>query len=161
MPVSAMIADCQHARLPKFGKRKHLLRDSNLMNEFLDLNLAPQILCALKEKGYETPTQIQAKSIPILMHGSDILGVAQTGTGKTAAFVLPLLHRISKTVTKPLGRHPIALILAPTRELAIQIQKSVKFCPLGRSLKNKRNKFVVFIPLSPFSFPPQKKKHNK
>ena len=121
-----MLADCQHARLPIFGKRKHLLRDSNLMNEFLDLNLAPQILCALKEKGYKTPTQIQAKSIPILMHGSDILGVAQTGTGKTAAFVLPLLHRISKTVTKPLGRHPIALILAPTRELAIQIQKSVK-----------------------------------
>ncbi|PPR77575.1 MAG: ATP-dependent RNA helicase RhlE [Alphaproteobacteria bacterium MarineAlpha3_Bin5] len=96
------------------------------MNDFSDLNLAPQILRALKEKGYKTPTKIQIKSIPILTRGRDILGIAQTGTGKTAAFVLPVLHRISKNSINPLGGHPCTVILAPTRELAIQIQSNVK-----------------------------------
>jgi ATP-dependent RNA helicase RhlE len=84
-------------------------------------------LCrALAEEGYETPTPIQSQAIPAAMDGQDILGCAQTGTGKTAAFALPILDFIGveKLSTKP--RSPIALVLAPTRELAIQIGESFR-----------------------------------
>ena len=91
---------------------------------FENLNLAPQILQALKEKGYTTPTPIQEKSIPFILEGRDIFGSAQTGTGKTAAFALPILHKLHTTQGQKKGIK--ALVLAPTRELAQQISDSFR-----------------------------------
>ncbi len=99
------------------------------MTTFAELGLAPDILRALDELSYATPTPIQAEVIPLALEGGDILGAAQTGTGKTAAFALPLIQRLlpfANTGTSP-ARHPIrALILTPTRELAIQVEESIK-----------------------------------
>src|ERR671920_1343589 len=93
---------------------------------FDELNLAPAILKAVREQGYETPTPIQAQAIPLALAGHDLLGGAQTGTGKTAAFSLPMLQRLAKE-TPPNGpRKPRALILTPTRELAEQVAQSIK-----------------------------------
>ena len=83
---------------------------------FAAFNLNPNILSAVAATGYEEPSAIQHQSIPIIMAGHDMIGQAQTGTGKTAAFALPILHRID-----PAKREPQALILAPTRELALQV----------------------------------------
>jgi len=83
---------------------------------FSDLGLSEPVLKALKEVGYETPSAIQAATIPSLLSGSDVLGVAQTGTGKTAAFALPILSRLDLS-----QKTPQALVLAPTRELALQV----------------------------------------
>ena len=96
------------------------------MTDFAGLELAQPILRAIADEGYTTPSPIQAKSIPSLLKGRDLLGVAQTGTGKTAAFALPLLHRLAASGCKALPRQPRALILAPTRELAGQIEDSLK-----------------------------------
>ena len=96
------------------------------MTDFAGLKLAQPILRAVTDEGYTTPTPIQLKSIPALLDGSDLLGVAQTGTGKTAAFTLPLLHRLAQNGEKLKSRQPRALILAPTRELAAQINDSVR-----------------------------------
>lgn len=97
-------------------------------NTFDDLNLAPELLAAVKELGYTTPTPIQREAIPLVLAGRDLLAQAQTGTGKTAAFTLPLLHKMkpfANTSTSP-ARHPVrALVLAPTRELAIQVYDNV------------------------------------
>ena len=94
-----------------------------------DLNLAPEILKALAESGYNTPTPVQAQAIPIVLEGRDLMAGAQTGTGKTAAFALPMLQKLlplASTSTSP-ARHPVrALVLVPTRELAIQVEESVK-----------------------------------
>lgn len=84
---------------------------------FDDLNLLPAVVQAVRDKGYETPTPIQAQAIPVVMQGKDVIGSAQTGTGKTAAFTLPLLSRLEKHSDKC----PRALILEPTRELAGQV----------------------------------------
>ncbi len=95
---------------------------------FADLNLAEPILRAITESGYTKPTPIQAQAIPIVASGLDVMGGAQTGTGKTAAFTLPILNRILKHANSSPSpaRHPIrALMLAPTRELAIQIEEAV------------------------------------
>ena len=99
---------------------------------FSDLALAPQLLRALAEDGYATPTPIQARSIPILLTGRDVLGMAQTGTGKTAAFVLPLLHRLSAAPRPAPKRGARVLVLAPTRELVSQIADG--FESFGRHL---------------------------
>ncbi|MBL6958639.1 MAG: DEAD/DEAH box helicase, partial [Rhodospirillales bacterium] len=96
------------------------------MTDFTGLNLAQPILRAIQDEGYSAPTPIQVKAIPPLLDGRDLLGVAQTGTGKTAAFSLPLLHRLSKNGSKLQSRKPRALILAPTRELAGQIGDSLR-----------------------------------
>ena len=97
---------------------------------FADLGLCPQILAALKEEGYEKPSPIQEQAIPPALAGRDVLGCAQTGTGKTCAFAAPILQRLNN---KPASGHPIrALILTPTRELAIQIGES--FEHYGRHL---------------------------
>ena len=88
---------------------------------FKQLNITEPILRALGEKGYTDPTPIQQQAIPVVMSGRDIFGCAQTGTGKTAAFAIPIIQRITGAPT-PGGRRDIrALILTPTRELAIQI----------------------------------------
>ena len=93
---------------------------------FETLGLSPALLRALNETGYTSPTPIQAQSIPGALEGRDILGAAQTGTGKTAAFGLPLLQRLAKE-TPPKGpRKPRALVLVPTRELAVQVADSIK-----------------------------------
>ncbi len=102
------------------------------MTDFPGLKLAQPILRAIADEGYTTPSPIQAKSIPSLLQGRDLLGVAQTGTGKTAAFALPLLHRLAAGGGKAVGHRPRALILAPTRELAGQIGDS--FRAYGRDL---------------------------
>jgi ATP-dependent RNA helicase DeaD len=96
---------------------------------FSDLNIPAPILKALKEVGYETPSPIQAATIPLLMEGRDVLGQAQTGTGKTAAFALPVLSRIDTKQSAPQ-----ALVLAPTRELAIQVAEA--FQSYAAHLKN-------------------------
>ena len=89
-----------------------------LASPFTQLGLEPSLVRAVLHEGYETPTPIQVQAIPALLEGRDLLGCAQTGTGKTAAFVLPILQRLSRT---PNARKIRALILSPTRELAAQI----------------------------------------
>ncbi|ARP87652.1 DEAD/DEAH box helicase [Bordetella genomosp. 9] len=96
---------------------------------FSDFGLHPLLLASIAETGYTTPTPIQAQAIPVVVAGRDVMGAAQTGTGKTAAFTLPILHRLmplANTSASP-ARHPVrALILTPTRELADQVAESVK-----------------------------------
>jgi len=96
---------------------------------FSELGLDPAILKAVTEAGYESPTPIQAQAIPHIMAGLDVMGAAQTGTGKTAAFTLPILHRLmahANTSASP-ARHPVrGLVLAPTRELADQIYQNLQ-----------------------------------
>jgi superfamily II DNA/RNA helicase len=95
---------------------------------FNDLNLAPELARAVADLGYVTPTPIQKQAIPLVLAGRDLMAQAQTGTGKTAAFTLPLLHQIKPHANNSVSpaRHPVrALVLAPTRELAIQVHDSV------------------------------------
>src|ERR1700761_8979275 len=100
---------------------------------FSNLALGEPIQRALKEKNYITPSPIQAQSIPHLLEGRDLIGIAQTGTGKTAAFALPILNRFAQHPHRLAPKRPRALILAPTRELAIQIRQS--FAAYGKHLK--------------------------
>ena len=88
------------------------------MTTFSDLNLCPPLQQAIEKAGYTIPTPIQAQAIPVVMAEKDVLGCAQTGTGKTAAFLLPMLHRLHNA---PKSNHIKTLILTPTRELAAQI----------------------------------------
>lgn len=98
---------------------------------FENLNLIEPVLRALQKEGYTEPTPIQAKAIPVVLDGNDLLGCAQTGTGKTAAFSIPIIQNLHKRTGKTTGRRKIkALILTPTRELAIQIGES--FFAYGR-----------------------------
>ena len=90
---------------------------------FASLSLDPRLLSALAALGYEEPTPIQEQAIPPLLEGRDVLAQAATGTGKTAAFALPILHAIATERTK--GAGPVALILVPTRELAMQLAEAV------------------------------------
>jgi ATP-dependent RNA helicase RhlE len=95
---------------------------------FDDIGLLPELLRAVKDNGYTHPTPIQSQAIPIILAGKDVMGGAQTGTGKTAGFTLPLLQRLAKYASSSPSpaRHPVrALILAPTRELAMQVHQSV------------------------------------
>ena len=91
--------------------------------KFSDLNLDKNILSAVSSEGYESPTPIQAQAIPFALEGRDIMASAQTGSGKTAAFLLPTLQRLTKRSEKP-GKGPRALVLTPTRELAAQVEKN-------------------------------------
>ncbi len=96
---------------------------------FDELKLAPAILKAVREQGYENPTPIQAQAIPSVLEGRDLLGGAQTGTGKTAAFMLPILHKLSmarSAQSKFGGTGVRALVLTPTRELAAQVEESAR-----------------------------------
>lgn len=106
-------------------------------NDFTVFNLDPRLLKAISESGYTQPTPIQSKAIPIVLNGDDVMGSAQTGTGKTASFILPLLQKmipLASSSTSP-ARHPVrALVLCPTRELAVQVadnaQKYAKYTPI-------------------------------
>jgi len=103
---------------------------------FETFELIPELLRAVHDAGYSTATPIQARAIPIVLGGRDLLGAAQTGTGKTAAFALPILQRLHATQPAPRGpRAPRALVLVPTRELAAQVAES--FQVLGRELKQR------------------------
>jgi ATP-dependent RNA helicase RhlE len=96
--------------------------------KFADLGLMPELLRAVEESGYSEPTPIQAQAIPVILAGCDVMGGAQTGTGKTAGFTLPMLNRIARhaNASPSPARHPVrCLILTPTRELAMQVHESV------------------------------------
>ena len=92
------------------------------MTKFSDLSLNPKILKAIDEAGYETPTPIQAQAIPAALAGKDVLGIAQTGTGKTASFTLPMIHLLARGRAR--ARMPRSLVLCPTRELAAQVAEN-------------------------------------
>jgi ATP-dependent RNA helicase RhlE len=113
------------------------------VSSFDELGLAAPLLQAIKATGYTTPTPIQAKAIPLALQGMDLMAGAQTGTGKTAAFALPLLNKLlpmASTSTSP-AKHPIrALVLTPTRELAIQVEESIKVYAKHTNLRS----LVVF-----------------
>ncbi|WP_158045796.1 DEAD/DEAH box helicase [Skermanella pratensis] len=110
------------------------------MTSFSELGLSEPILRAISAENYSNPTPIQAQAVPHLIQGRDLLGVAQTGTGKTAAFALPILHRLSENRTRPMSYGARVLVLTPTRELAIQIGES--FATYGRHLPLTRT--VIF-----------------
>ncbi|BBF82294.1 DEAD/DEAH box helicase [Asticcacaulis excentricus] len=106
------------------------------MTKFTDLGLNPDILKAVADTGYDTPTAIQEQAIPIALIGLDVLGIAQTGTGKTAAFTLPMIEKLASGRSR--ARMPRAIVLAPTRELADQVaeafEKYAKYCKLNWAL---------------------------
>ncbi|MFO0285163.1 MAG: DEAD/DEAH box helicase, partial [Brevundimonas sp.] len=114
------------------------------------MGLNPLLLQALKAEGYERPTPIQSQAIPQVMTGKDLLGIAQTGTGKTAAFALPILHRLAVNRVAPAPRTTRCLILSPTRELASQIAESFK--AYGRHLG-----FRVAVIFGGVSYGPQER----
>jgi ATP-dependent RNA helicase RhlE len=103
------------------------------VSSFAELGLAERLLRALNDARYDCPTPIQQRAIPLLLEGMDLLGIAQTGTGKTAAFTLPLLHNLVEDNIAAAPRAARALILAPTRELALQISDAIK--TYGRHLR--------------------------
>jgi ATP-dependent RNA helicase RhlE len=104
---------------------------------FKDLALEPPILKALEKQGYTQPTPIQEQAIPILLKGHDLLGVAQTGTGKTAAFGIPILNHLIKDRKSEQGQRKIkALVVSPTRELAIQIAENFTAYSQFTNLRN-------------------------
>ncbi|MCU0485362.1 MAG: DEAD/DEAH box helicase, partial [Anaerolineales bacterium] len=91
------------------------------MTSFDSFGLHPELVQAVAERGYQVPTPIQEAVIPLLLTGEDVMGQAQTGTGKTAAFALPMLHNLV-----PGQKHVQALVVAPTRELAVQVHDAIK-----------------------------------
>jgi ATP-dependent RNA helicase RhlE len=105
------------------------------MTTFADLGLSPKLLKALEKTTLRTPTPIQAQAIPHIMQGADLMGLAQTGTGKTAAFGLPLLHRLLDLGHPPGPKNVRALILAPTRELIGQIKDNLEVFTKGTAVK--------------------------
>jgi ATP-dependent RNA helicase RhlE len=106
---------------------------THLLTSFQDFGLADPISRALKEENYHTPTPIQAQTIPLALAGRDVVGIAQTGTGKTAAFALPILHRILQNRVKPQPKACRVLVLSPTRELSGQILEA--FNAYGRHMR--------------------------
>src|SRR5215468_297696 len=102
------------------------------MTEFSELGLSPVTLQAVADTGYTTATPIQAEAIPLALHGQDVLGIAQTGTGKTAAFTLPMIDRLAAGRAR--ARMPRALVIEPTRELADQVAASFERYASGQKL---------------------------
>ncbi len=109
---------------PLHGADDH--RKQEILTQFNELGLAPSILKSVDQLGFETPTPIQAKAIPLVLQGHDLMGLAQTGTGKTAAFGLPLVHHLLSEGSKREPKCARALILAPTRELVNQIAANLR-----------------------------------
>ena len=104
---------------------------------FKDLGIIEPILRALEAEGYTQPTPIQEQSIPILLQGRDLLGCAQTGTGKTAAFAIPIIQQLHNAGTSEKGKKKVkALVVTPTRELAIQISDSFKAYSKHTDIRN-------------------------
>ena len=105
---------------------------------FNGLGLSPELLRAVADQGYETPTPVQSAAIPLVLEGRDLLAGAQTGTGKTAAFVLPIIHRLHETRRDAgAARHQVrVLVVVPTRELAIQVEESVRTYGAHRPIRS-------------------------
>ncbi len=116
---------------------------------FADLGLSPQLLEAIKDQGYEKPTPIQAEAIPHVLQGKDVLGIAQTGTGKTASFTLPMIDRLAQGRAK--ARMPRSLIIAPTRELATQVAENFE-------TYGKNNKLTMALLIGGVAFAEQERK---
>ena len=115
---------------------------------FTDLGLRAEILRSIADQGYDTPTPIQAQAIPVVLEGRDLMAAAQTGTGKTAGFTLPILQLLSSQESLSLKRFkPRALVLVPTRELAVQVQDSVK--TYGKHLKLKSTAIYGGVGIGP------------
>ena len=102
------------------------------MASFNELGLSAPLLAALTAQDHHTPTPIQAQAIPHALTGGDVLGMAQTGTGKTGAFALPILHRLAAAPRRPERHGCRVLVLAPTRELAAQIVASFQAYGMGQ-----------------------------
>ncbi|UTD27455.1 DEAD/DEAH box helicase [Bradyrhizobium sp. WD16] len=115
------------------------------MTSFQDFGLADPIARALKEENYVTPTPIQAQTIPLALSGRDVVGIAQTGTGKTASFALPILHRLLDNRTRPQPKTCRVLVLSPTRELSGQILDS--FNAYGRHLRTSNALAIGGVPM--------------
>src|SRR6202166_2298455 len=130
-----------HAQRP----RQHATTESYLLTNFSDFSLNDAITHALTEEKYETPTPIQAQTIPIVMSGGDVIGIAQTGTGKTAAFALPILHRLAENARTPERKSCRVLVLSPTRELSGQILDS--FRTYGRHLRMRSALAIGGVPM--------------
>ena len=113
-------------------------KEPSHLTQFKDLGLNASILEALTQKGYTVPTPIQLAAIPGVMEGRDLLGIAQTGTGKTAAFALPILHRLAANRKPAPKRGCRVLVLSPTRELATQIADNFKAYGGGTATDNPR-----------------------
>jgi len=111
------------------------MTETQLMTTFADLGLSPKLVAALSKTSLQTPTPIQAQAIPHIMQGRDLMGLAQTGTGKTAAFGLPLLHRLLEIGHPPGPKNVRALIMAPTRELIGQIKDHLEVFTKGTAVK--------------------------
>src|SRR5690349_24456338 len=114
-------------------------QENEISTSFESLGLMPELLRAVTEQGYTEPTPIQAQAIPVVLAGRDLLGAAQTGTGKTAGFTLPLLQILSAkaNASHSPARHPIrALVITPTRELCAQVEDSVRTYGKYISLKS-------------------------
>ena len=109
-------------KLRPFTLAARCRNDWTLMTKFSDLKLDPRVLQAIAEAGYEIPTPIQAGAIPPALEGKDVLGIAQTGTGKTASFTLPMITLLGRGRAR--ARMPRSLVLAPTRELAAQVAEN-------------------------------------
>jgi len=109
---------------------------------FVKLNLHPSILANITSLGYETPTPIQAQTIPVVIDGRDVLGIAKTGSGKTASFVLPILNQMLTIPAGERNRQPKVLVLVPTRELAIQVAEVFK--ELSRNLPRPFKSMAVY-----------------
>jgi ATP-dependent RNA helicase RhlE len=115
------------------------------LTSFQDFGLAEPIMRALADENYVTPTPIQAQTVPIAITGRDVVGIAQTGTGKTAAFALPILHRLLEQRTKPQSKTCRVLVLSPTRELSSQILDS--FNAYGRHLRLSATLAIGGVPM--------------
>lgn len=114
----------------------HATGYTSLTSSFAELGLPEPLLAALQTAGHDTPTPIQARAIPLVLDGSDLLGVAQTGTGKTGAFTLPMLARmLTRKRGRPAPKRPRALVLSPTRELAGQIAQTLKLYAAGTRMR--------------------------
>ena len=97
--------------------------------KFSEFNLNDKLAKAIETKGYTEPSEIQEKTIPLILKGTDLIGQARTGTGKTAAFVIPMLQKIS-----PEKKGVLVLVLVPTRELAVQVEKETKSLAVGQGI---------------------------
>src|ERR1700752_3565076 len=115
------------------GRAPAVLTERNRLTSFQDFGLANPISRALLEENYHTPPPIQTQTIPLALSGRDVVGIAQTGTGKTAAFALPILHRLLQNRIKPQPKTARVLVLSPTRELSGQILDS--FNAYGRHMR--------------------------